>query len=88
MKLSRKVTINNALGLHSRPASKIAKLLQKYSSSVTLLYQKESANARSIMSMLMLTASKNARITIVVEGEDAKETMDALVNAFTNHLGD
>ncbi|MGC1878852.1 MAG: HPr family phosphocarrier protein [Rhabdochlamydiaceae bacterium] len=88
MKLLRKVRIKNALGLHARPATVIAKLLQSTSSAVSFTYRKETINAKSIMSILMLAATKNSLITIVVDGEDANETMQRIVDAFENQFGE
>lgn len=88
MKLSRKVKIKNALGLHARPATVIAKLLQGTSSSVLFTYRKETVNARSIMSVLMLAATKNSQIHIEVEGKDAEEIMKRLMDAFENKFGE
>jgi phosphocarrier protein HPr len=88
VKLLRKVRIKNALGLHARPATVIAKLLQGTASSVSFTYRKETVNARSIMSILMLAATKNSMITVVVDGEDARETMQRIVEAFENQFGE
>lgn len=88
MKLTQKVKVKNGLGLHARPATAIARLLQKSKSIVTFTYRKESVNARSIMSILMLAAGKNSQITITVEGEDAEETMNELTSAFENCFGE
>lgn len=88
MKISQKVKIKNPLGLHARPATVIAKLLQTSKSSVSFTYRKETINARSIMSILMLAASKNSQLTIAVDGEDAGETMKKLVDAFENKFGE
>jgi phosphocarrier protein len=88
VKVSRRVKIKNALGLHARPATIIAKLLQGSKASVSFTYRKETINARSIMSILMLAASKNSQILITVEGEDAEETMNKLVAAFENQFGE
>ena len=88
MKLSQKVKIKNSLGLHARPATMVAKLLQLYKSSVTFTYRKETINARSIMSILMLAASRNSQITITAEGEDAEEVLGKLVEAFEKKFGE
>ncbi|HEY2810226.1 MAG TPA: HPr family phosphocarrier protein [Rhabdochlamydiaceae bacterium] len=87
-KILRKVRVKNPLGLHARPATAIVKLLQTSKSHVTFTYKKETINARSIMSVLMLAATKNALITIIVEGEDAKETMSKLVEVFEMKFGE
>ena len=79
MKIVRKVKVKNSLGLHTRPAAAIVKLLQPRKSSVFFTYKNETINARSIMSILMLAAKKNSQIDITVEGEDAELTMQHLV---------
>lgn len=88
VKLTRKVRVKNALGLHARPASVIVKLLQGIRSEVTFSYRRESVNAKSIMSILMLAASKNSLITVIVEGEDAAEAMEKIVESFENNFGE
>ena len=88
MKIARKVKVKNALGLHTRPAASIVKLLQPRKSSVHFIYKNEKINARSIMSILMLAARKNTQIEIVVEGEDAEATMSLLVQAFEQEFGE
>lgn len=88
MKISRKVKIKNPLGLHARPATIIAKLLQNRKSAVFFTYRKETINARSIMSILMLAAPRNSQILITAEGEDAEETVISLVEVFENKFGE
>lgn len=88
MKITRKVKIKNPLGLHTRPAAAIVKILQPKKSSVFFTYKNETINARSIMSILMLAAQKNTQIEIVVEGIDAEITMTQLVDAFEQEFGE
>jgi len=88
VKLSHKVKVKNPLGLHARPATVIARLLQKSKSNVFFTFHEETINARSIMSVLMLAANKNAQILVTVEGDDAQETLDRLVEAFDNQFGE
>lgn len=88
MKLTRKVKVKNSLGLHTRPAAAIVKLLQPRKSSVFFIHKNETINARSIMSILMLAAKKNSVIEIVVEGEDAEATMQHLTAAFEMEFGE
>ncbi len=88
VKFSRKVKVKNALGLHARPATVIAKLLQGTKAAVFFTYRKETVNARSIMSILMLAATKNSQILIDVEGEDAETIIHKLIEAFENKFGE
>lgn len=88
MKLVCKVKVKNALGLHTRPAAAIVRLLQPHKASVLFTYRDETINARSIMSILMLAAKKNSQITITIEGEDAEPTMNRLIRAFEEEFGE
>lgn len=88
MKLSRKIRVKNALGLHARPATVLVRLLQSTRASVMFTYRNETVNARSIMSILMLAATKNSFITVEVEGDDAHETMETIVSAFETEFGE
>ena len=76
------------MGLHTRPATAIVKLLQNCKSDVHFMHKQEKINAKSILSILMLAAKKNSNITITVEGEDANTTMEKLMDAFNNQFGE
>ncbi len=88
MKCVKRVKIKNDLGIHTRPATAIVKLLQNFRAKVAFTYKKDTINARSIMGILMLAAQKNCFITITAEGEDAKEVVQALASAFEKKFGE
>jgi len=88
VKVTRKLRVKNALGIHARPATVIAKLLQGTQSSVFFSYRNETINARSIMSILMLAVTKNSSITVTIEGVDANELMQKLTDAFDAQFGE
>ncbi|MEM1282800.1 MAG: HPr family phosphocarrier protein [Chlamydiota bacterium] len=88
MKFVQKVKVKNKMGLHTRPATAIVKLLQNTKSKVEFTYKRETVNAKSILSILMLAVKKNSNITITCDGEDAHDTMDLLVNAFDSEFGE
>ncbi len=80
--------VKNKLGLHTRPATVIVKLLQESKSDVFFTHKEETINAKSILSILLLAARKNSKITISVEGDDADKTMEKLLGAFENQFGE
>jgi phosphocarrier protein HPr len=88
MKVTKKLKIKNDLGLHIRPATYIAKILQSFNAQVYFTYKSETVNARSIMSILMLTAKKNAIINVSATGEDAEDVIACLSDAFDNYFGE
>lgn len=88
MKLLAKVQVINPMGMHTRPATELVKLLQQYRSQVLLTYKKETVNARSILGILMLAMPRNAKVTVEIEGEDAELVMQKLLEAFRLGFGD
>ncbi|MBN4066798.1 HPr family phosphocarrier protein [Simkania negevensis] len=88
MKLTQTVKVKNDLGLHTRPAMTIVKLLQSTPCDVHFTYKKETVSAKSIMSILMLAAQKNSSIKITIEGANADNLMGTLVNAFESRFGE
>lgn len=76
------------MGLHTRPATLIVKLLQNVKCEVLFTYKNLTINAKSILSILMLAAKKNSKITITAAGEEAEEIMLKLVEAFENRFGE
>lgn len=87
-KITGKVKVKNSMGLHTRPATMIVKLLQNCKCDVSFTHKRETINAKSILSILMLAARKNSNITIMVDGEDADSTMERLRDAFENQFGE
>ncbi len=88
MKYTAEVKVRNRLGLHIRPATMIVKLLQGCRSNVFFSFKGMTANAKSIMSLLVLSAQKNAKISILVEGDDAKEVLQKLIAGFESKFGE
>lgn len=88
MKFIQKVKVKNIMGLHTRPATVIVKMLQNCKSDVHFIYKNETINAKSILSILMLAAKKNTSITIQAEGDDAKDVMEKLVEGFETCFGE
>jgi phosphocarrier protein len=88
VKVSCKIRVKNTLGLHARPATEIVKLLQNCKSDVQFTYKKQTINAKSILSILMLAVTKNSQLVINVVGEDAQEILERLVAAFENRFGE
>ncbi len=87
-KLTRTFVLSNKLGLHARPASIMAKTAKLYSAKVTVDKDGTQADARSILSLLTLAAGQGSQLTLMVEGDDAAEAMNALEKIITNRFGE
>ena len=84
--ITQKITIINKLGLHARAASKLVNLCSQYCSSVYLDNKGNRVNAKSIMGVMMLAASKGTEMTIEVDGEDESICRDAVINLIKNRF--
>lgn len=88
MKVTRQVKVKNSMGLHTRPATMIVKMLQNCKCDVYFTCKRETVNAKSLLSILMLAAQRNCRITITAEGIEAESIIEKLALAFDNEFGE
>jgi phosphocarrier protein len=77
--ISKNVTIINKLGLHARAASKLVNKANQFESDVFIDKQGNRINAKSIMGVMMLAASKGTEILLEVDGGDEEDCMKAVV---------
>lgn len=88
MKVIKKLLVQNEMGLHTRPATVIVKMLQHVQSEVFFTWNKNRINAKSIFGILTLAAGKNTLLTVECEGIDAEETMRKLEEGFSRSFGE
>ena len=84
--LSETTTIINKLGLHARAASKLVSQASQFESEVFIDKQGNRVNAKSIMGIMMLAASKGTEVKLEVDGNDEKECMDAILQLINNRF--
>ncbi len=77
--ISQKLTITNKLGLHARAASRLVNRASQFESEVCIDKQGNRINAKSIMGVMMLAASKGTEILLEVDGNDEQDCMQAIV---------
>ena len=82
--ITKKLTILNKLGLHARAAAKVVSLANEFESTIIITKDGKIADARSIMKLLMLSASQGSRINIEVDGTDQKDAMKSIEKLFNN----
>ncbi|HEX23108.1 MAG TPA: HPr family phosphocarrier protein [Chromatiales bacterium] len=74
----RRVTIVNKLGLHARAAAKLVATAGRFESEIKLLKAHAEVNAKSILGVMMLAAAKGSELTLIAEGTDESDALDAL----------
>jgi phosphocarrier protein HPr len=80
--------IINKLGLHARASARFTQLASSFKCEVMLSRNKRRVNAKSIMGVMMLAASKGTTITIETDGEDEAEAMRALLALINDCFGE
>lgn len=86
--VSQKVVIKNPTGLHLRPAGILCKEAMKYRSMVTFSFRGNTANAKSVLSVLGACVKCGDEIEFCCDGEDEADALAALVEAVENGLGE
>ena len=78
-KIKASFIIINDKGLHTRPSTELVKCASSYKAKVNLIYQNVTVNAKSLLGILMLAASRGAKIKVEAEGEDAEQAVSSIV---------
>jgi len=82
--ITKSLTILNKLVLHARAAAKLVSLCNEFKSEIILVKDDKSADARSIMKLLILSASKGSVLEVNVKGKDQEEAMRSIEELFLN----
>ncbi len=82
------IVINNRLGLHARPATRFAKLASRFESAIWLKRGEEMVDGKSILEVLTLACPKGSSLTVVAEGPDALEAVEALKELVEKQFGE
>lgn len=86
--ITENVTIINKLGLHARAASKLVNCASQFESQVFISRKGNRVDAKSIMGVMMLAASKGAELELEVEGNDEQACRDALLELIGDRFGE
>jgi len=86
--LQRTVTIKNKLGLHARAAAQLVNTAGRFESSVQLRNGEKTADAKSIMGIMMLAASQGSELELMIDGGDESEAMEAVTSLIDDMFGE
>jgi phosphocarrier protein HPr len=81
----REVTVGHRLGLHARAAARLVQLSAQFQSTIVLLRAEPAnaaspaeADARSILSILLLSAGYGTKISVRADGSDEDEAVNSI----------
>ncbi len=89
--LEQQVEIINKLGLHLRAATKLVQLASEYEADISIICDDQTADAKSIMDVLMLAAIIGKILKIKVSGksdEEEKTIMNTLIGLIDDRFGE
>ena len=87
--VSQDILIINRLGLHARAAAQLVRLANEYPCDILLDKDGQVKNAKSVMEVLMLGATKDTTLKVSADGEKEEEALvaiEALFGAYFNEL--
>ncbi len=84
--LEQEIEIINKLGLHARASAKLVSTAARFGCRVEVIFGSHTADAKSIMSVMMLAASIGSTVTLRTDGDDEKAAMDAVTTLINNHF--
>ena len=82
----REVTIKNSVGLHARPATFFIQKANSFKSSISVEKEDRRVNAKSLLGVLSLGILRGMTVTLVADGPDEEEAVEALANLVENEL--
>lgn len=90
--VSKKVVIKNPTGLHLRPAGLFCKTAMQFGCKISVEKIKRReytlANAKSVLSILGACVKGGDEITIICDGADEEEALNAMVSIVEEGLGE
>ena len=78
MKVVKKLEIKNKLGLHARAAALLVQTVNRFSSEVKISKDGQLVDARSILGVLTLAATRGSKIHVEAKGEDGPRIICAV----------
>ena len=81
---TREITVKNEVGLHARPATYFIQKANEFKSRIWVEKEERRVNAKSLLGVLSLGIMKGTTVTLIADGSDEKEAVDALAELIEN----
>lgn len=86
--VERQLTIVNNLGLHVRPAARIATTAMQFRSDIRIARDRNEVNAKSSIDLLTLAAVSGTVLTLRANGDDAAAAVEAIAQLVESRFGE
>ena len=85
---AKEITVKNEVGLHARPATYFIQKANEFKSGIWVEKEERRVNAKSLLGVLSLGIVKGTAITVIADGADETEAVEALVTLINNNFGE
>lgn len=85
---AKEITVKNEVGLHARPATYFIQKANEFKSGIWVEKEERRVNAKSLLGVLSLGIVKGTAITVIADGADETEAVEALVALINNNFGE
>ncbi len=86
--VAKEITVKNEVGLHARPATYFIQKANEFKSGIWVEKEERRVNAKSLLGVLSLGIVKGTAITVIADGADETEAVEALVALINNNFGE
>jgi phosphocarrier protein HPr len=86
--MERNLLIKNKLGLHARAAAKMVETSNQYVSDLTIRFDGQEVDGKSILSILTLACPMGSDIQLQAEGSDAEKLLEAMERLINDKFGE
>ncbi len=84
--LHARLTLLNAMGLHARAAASFVKAIKDLKVEVSVSWEGQTANGRSVLDLLTLGAPRGSVLELQIQGDDAEEALSTLTRLVANRF--
>ena len=85
---TKNVTINNEVGLHARPATFFIQKANEFKSGIWVEKDERRVNAKSLLGVMSLGIVQGTEITLLADGVDEQEAVNALCELVSENFGE
>jgi phosphotransferase system HPr (HPr) family protein len=92
-KVEREIVVSNEHGLHARPAMQLVDLANRFQSDISIQRTTDCAeptiaDAKSVMAVITLAATKGTLLLLTADGQDAEQAADEISRLFAERFGE
>jgi len=80
--IEKELWVENRLGLHARPAARIATAAQQFDADITLEKDGLIVNARDLLDILAMDCPQGTRLVLRTRGPQAREAATSITSLF------